>query len=198
MHPMKRLTCACLACLAMAAPASPSHAASSEAPREGSIPLTQLIAAVAKKTGRKFAVDPRVSGDVSIVGQDPTTIGYADFLTVLQLQGFAAIDGSGYTRIVPDANARQMPTPLLSGKETHADAEYVSRIIPVKSLPAGTLVPILRPLLPQQAHMVAVICTNVLMIVDTFANVKRIEALVQHLDTGEAYKPEACTARAPT
>jgi general secretion pathway protein D len=67
----------------------------------------------------------------------------------------------------------------------------------VKSVPAAQLVPILRPLLPQQAHLVAIACTNVLVIVDTFANVQRIEKLVRALDTaGEPYKSDKCGAEA--
>jgi len=59
-------------------------------------------------------------------------------------------------------------------------------------MPASMLVPVLRPLLPQQAHMVAMPCTNTLLLVDTFANVKRVEKIVSAMDTGEAFKPEKC------
>jgi general secretion pathway protein D len=64
-------------------------------------------------------------------------------------------------------------------------------------MPAAQLVPLLRPLLPQQAHLVAVPCTNVLLIADTFGNVQRIEKLVRVLDVaGEPYKPEKCGIQA--
>jgi len=66
--------------------------------------------------------------------------------------------------------------------------EVVNKIIPVKTMPAATLVPILRPLLPRHAHLVAVMCRNALIMVDTYANVKRLESLVQALDTGTPYQ----------
>jgi general secretion pathway protein D len=66
-------------------------------------------------------------------------------------------------------------------------------VIPVQRIPAATLVPILRPLLPQQAHLAAAICSNSPVIVDTFANIRRIESLVAVLDTGDVYKPERCS-----
>ncbi len=71
--------------------------------------------------------------------------------------------------------ARTMPTPLIGENDKHPDAEMVSRIVRVKSVPAAYLVPILRSLLPQSAHLAAVQCTNELIIVDTFANVRRVE-----------------------
>jgi general secretion pathway protein D len=48
-----------------------------------------------------------------------------------------------------------MPVPQVFGKENHPDAEYVTRVIPVKNLPAASLVPVLRALLPQNAHLAA-------------------------------------------
>jgi hypothetical protein len=63
-----------------------------------------------------------------------------------------------------------------------------------KSYEAGIplLVPILRPLIPQMGQLAAAYCSNDLLIVDTFANVKRIESLVHALDTGTPYKAEKC------
>lgn len=66
------------------------------------------------------------------------------------------------------------------------------------SVPAPLLVPILRPLIPQFGHLAASKCTNDLILVDRFANTKRLESIIQALDTGEPYKPEKCGEPAPT
>jgi hypothetical protein len=50
----------------------------------------------------------------------------------------------------------------------------------------------LRPLLPQQAHLAAAICSNAILMVDTYANIKRIESVIAALDTGEPYKVDRC------
>jgi hypothetical protein len=47
-------------------------------------------------------------------------------------------------------------------------------------------------LLPQQAHLAAAVCSNALLMVDTFANIRRIESLVAALDTGDRYKADRC------
>jgi general secretion pathway protein D len=158
-----------------------------------STPITQLIASVAQKTGKKFIVDPRVRADVTVIGQNTSSISYPELLTILQVHGFVASEGGGYVRVTPDAAARVLATSTALGNQAHPDAELVNKIIPVKTMPAATLVPILRPLLPQHAHLAAVVCRNALLMVDTYANVKRIEALVEALDTGKAYAmPEKC------
>jgi type II secretory pathway component GspD/PulD (secretin) len=59
-------------------------------------------------------------------------------------------------------------------------------------MPAASLVPILRPLLPQQAHLAAVTCSNALLMADTFANIRHIESIVAALDTGDSFKPDRC------
>ncbi len=90
---------------------------------------------------------------------------------------------------------RALPLVQVSGKETRPDEEFVSKIIAVKSIPAAQLVPLLRPLIPQAGHLVALPRVNKLILVDTFANIRRLETLVQALDGGEPYKPEKCEPR---
>jgi general secretion pathway protein D len=88
--------------------------------------------------------------------------------------------------------------PLITGKENLADDTYVTATMHLKSASAVMIVPILRPLLPQQAHLAAYTCGNTLMIVDRFANYKRIEALVRSLDVGEPHgAPEGCDRLSP-
>lgn len=184
---MRVLACSC-AVLLMVATADPATA-------QEKLTVTQLISAVAAKTGKKFIVEPRVQAEITLLGQEPSSVTMADLATILQVYGFTLSEGGGYVRVVPDAWARVMPTPIVSGNEKRADGEFVTRIIKVKTMPATQLVQLLRPIIPQNGHLVAVPCTNVLMVVDTFANARRLDAVVQSLDTGgEPYQPEKCAA----
>src|SRR5215216_4905729 len=72
----------------------------------GAVPIERLLAAVAKRTGKKFIVDPRVRGDVIMVGSEPTSIDYPTLLLVLRIHGFAAVEQGGYVEVIPDANVR--------------------------------------------------------------------------------------------
>lgn len=159
---------------------------------EAGVPIAQLVQTVAQKTGKQFVLDSGVQGDVTLIGQDPATVDYDQLLTLLQAQGFAAVESGGYVRVVPEAGVRALGTPIAAGDRKLADATYVSKVIEVASLRAEQLVPILRPLIPRQGHLAAVPCANALVMVDTQANVQRIEALVRSLDSGE---PRVALAR---
>ena len=163
----------------------------------GAVPIERVLAAVGKRANKKFIVDPRVRGEISMVGQEPTSVDYPTLLLMLRVQGFAAVEEGGYVHVIPDANVRQQPLPLVSGKESYADGEYVNKIITLKNVPAAQLVPILRPLLPQVAHLVALPCKNALLVVDVFASVKRIEQLERSLDVGDPYAAPSCSVEWP-
>jgi type II secretory pathway component GspD/PulD (secretin) len=181
----------------VAAPSASAQSEASATPREGAVPVEKLIEGVAKRTGKKFIVDPRVRAQVTVVGQEATSIDYAMLLSILQVHGFATVEQGGYVRVIPDANIRQQALPLVSGKESYADGEYVNKIIMLKNVAAAQLVPILRPLLPQHAHLVAMPCKNALLVTDVFASVKRIEQIARALDVGEPYTPPACSGDWP-
>jgi type II secretory pathway component GspD/PulD (secretin) len=174
------------------APLEEEHAAISAASEEAGVPILTSLKAVAKKTGKKIIVDPRVRGNVQLLGEDVSNVTYSDLLTILQIQGFTAIEGGGFLRVIPDAIVRQSALPLIVGTTTYPDAQYVTAVIPVHTVSAASLVPILRPLLPQQAHFAAANCSNAVLMVDTYANVRRIESLIAALDTGDPYKAAGC------
>lgn len=169
-------------------------ATNAEARSDGAntVPITTVIAAVAKRSGKKFLVDPRVQGD-AVLQENPAALSYDDFLMLLNVHGYAAVTNGDYVRVVPDVVVRQMAVPIADG-DKHPLAEYVTRIWTVKSIPATHLVPLLRPLIPQQGHLVAMPCTNNLIVVDTFGNTQRLEQIIKALDRGEPYVPEKCKA----
>ncbi len=203
---MRTLIFACMAsCLAVCAgaqPASESTSATASTGRSGApadgIPIAQLIAAVAKSSGRRFVLDPRVRATVSLVGISPSSVSYSELLTILSVHGFVAGEQDGLMLVLPDANARTMPTQPLTERQTRPDSEIVTDTMLVKNAPAALFVPIIRPLMPQSAHFAADICNNTLVIVDRFANVKRIEALVRRMDVGEPFKSHCDGRESPT
>jgi len=172
-----------------------SAAAAADDPDTG-IPIDKIIASVAHKTSRKFVIDPRVNARVNLVGEDISQVTYSELLSILEVHGFVTAQSGGYVLVLPDANARQTAQPQLVHGQTYPDAQIVNYTIPVQNGPAAFLVPILRPLLPQYAHLAAAVCSNTLLITDRYANVKRIEAIVKALDVGTPYKPEKCESPA--
>jgi len=164
---------------------------------EGGVPLAQLITTVAKKTGKKFVVDPHVGGNVVLIGQEPGNVSYNDLLTILHVHDFTAVEYGGYVNVIPEAGVRQQPLPFLTGKESYPDAEFVSTVIPLKNIPAAQLVPIMRPMLPQVAHLAALPCSNTLILVATYAVVRRFQSIINTMDVGEHYKQVNCEGYMP-
>jgi general secretion pathway protein D len=201
---MKHSSKAWIACAALAAAVAvtvsipgTSLAQSSSPVAQAGTPIVQLVETVSKKSGKNFILDPRVSGNAVLVGIDPAKITYPELLTVLQVHGFVAVESGNLVRIIPDEGGRSAPSPVIGANEKHLDAEMVTRVVRVKSLSAPQLVPILRSLLPRSAHLAAFACTNELLIVDTFENVRRIESLVATMDKGEPLALPKCSESPP-
>jgi len=143
-----------------------------------------LISTVAEVTHRNFVVDPRVKGKVTVISSRPMDSDevYQVFLSILKVHGFAAIPSGAVTKIVPDVNAKQDNIPTVTDRETGRGDEMVTRVVEVKNVAAAQLVPILRPLIPQQGHLAAYPATNVLVISDRAANVERLVTIIRRID----------------
>jgi general secretion pathway protein D len=193
-----------IACVALAAPLALVFTVSGTAVAQGAssstpagVPIAQIIEAVAKKTNKSFVLDPRVLASVTLIGIDPAKVTYPELLSILQVHGFAAVESEGLVRVVPDAFVRTEPIPLVGANDKHPEAEVVTRVIKLKSIPSPQLVPILRPLVHQSGHLAAFPCTNEMLIVDTFANVRRIESIISAMDKGDALSVPKCAGGPP-
>ena len=73
--------------------------------------IGQVIEAVAAATGKTIIPDPRVRAQVTMLSQTPMSPDafYEAFLALLSVHQFVAVESGGIIKIVPDANARQMP-----------------------------------------------------------------------------------------
>ncbi|MDX1593259.1 MAG: secretin N-terminal domain-containing protein, partial [Gammaproteobacteria bacterium] len=146
--------------------------------------IRSVIETVAELTGRSFLVDPRVQGKVTVLTsrQLSTEQVYEVFLSILELNGFAAVDSGEVTKIIPAAGAKTSPTPLVANPDDAPGDAEVSRVIELQSVRAAELVPLLRPLLPQEGHLAAHNASNVLIISGRAANVARLEQVIRRID----------------
>ena len=170
------LFCAPLTGIATAAESPP-------APSQQGVDLMELLELSAERLKKRFIIDPRVQGQALLVNIDPKRLSYSDLQSILSVHGLVATEESnGTVRIVPDANARQLPMPLLKEQRSDiGDHEMVTKVLDAGPLKATELVPILRPLLPQYAHLVGNANTNTLVIVARHENVRMIEGIIRDL-----------------
>jgi general secretion pathway protein D len=166
------------------APAS-SHRSATE------IDIGELISRFAKRSGKQFIVDPRVRGPVPLAGMDPDRVGYDKLLAILTVNQLAAVTEGDWIIVVPDVNARQLPTPVYTERNFRAGApdEIATLVLPVKGICAAQIVPVLRPLMPQAAHMAAYPDMNTLILSDHASNLHRIVTVIDALERAGEKNP---------
>jgi general secretion pathway protein D len=168
--------------------AAPAQSQGAITPNYKDADLGQIIEAVSAVTGKNFIVDPRVRAQVTMLSSTPMSpqAFYEAFLSILQVHGFVAVPSGDVIKIVPDANARQLPANDLPSRVSSTSDEIVTQVISVKNVSAAQLVPILRPLIPQYGHLAAYPSSNMLIISDRAANVSRMVRIIQRIDqTGD-------------
>jgi general secretion pathway protein D len=179
------------ACVLVALPVAGQCAESSKTETSGGIEISDLISRVAKRTGKQFVIDPRVRAQIPLAGIEAEQVSYEQLLAILEVHQYAVTDAGGILAVVPDANARSRPAPVHGDVRFQAaDYELVTLLSQPKNLCAAFLVPVLRPLMPQSAHLAAEIQSNTLIINDRAVHVRRIAVMVEQLDRRSSGKKE--------
>jgi general secretion pathway protein D len=153
--------------------------------------IEAVVKAVAEMTGRNFVLDPRVKGVINIVSARPVPVSlvYPTLLSALRLQGYAAVESDGVTKIVPEADAKQHGSPVTLGPVTAGGDRLVTEVYALKNESAVQLVNVLRPLITPNNSIAAVPTGNALVITDYADNLKRIERIIASLDVPPAGEP---------
>jgi general secretion pathway protein D len=146
--------------------------------------IRQIIEAVSEVTGQNFIIDPRVKAQVTMLSSTPMSPDafYEAFLSILEVRGYVAVPSGDLTKIVPDANARQVPGRDLPRTTAGPGDELLTQVVQVNNVGAAQLVPILRPLIPQYGHLAAHPASNMLIISDRSANVNRMLRIIRRID----------------
>ena len=149
--------------------------------------IRSVVELVSKVTGRNFVLDPRVKGNVTVVSNAPVPpeVVYETFLSILAVHGFSAMpDGGGLVRIVPD-NAAVASAGF--SEDLYADevlgGEMRISVIPIRNVDAGQLVPLLRPLVDKNGHLVAHPQSNALIVADSARAIERLRRVIEVMDT---------------
>jgi len=144
--------------------------------------IQDLIQWASSHIDKTIIVHPNVKGKVSVLAGEPISEkdAYAVFMSVLQVHGFAVVETSTSIKILPDALAKQS-SPTYASPNAPSE-EIVVRLIKVKNVAAAPLVSLLRPLMPQVAHLGAYIQSNSLIVADRAQNIDKIVKIVQDID----------------
>lgn len=158
--------------------------------------IQELIKFVAEVTGTTIVVDPAVKGKVKVVSSKPVSSEelYDLFLSILDVHGYTAVRSGGVVRVIQSKDARSAPVSV-ADESTRGNDEYVTQVIRLDNISAAKLIPVLRPLVPQQAHMAAYAPSNAIIISDVAANIERIRDIIQRMDQSAVQKTDIIKLR---
>ncbi|MCK6392094.1 type II secretion system secretin GspD [Zoogloea sp.] len=188
----RRLLAACLVttvALPLALPAVPALA--NEAGTGETVSLNfvnaeigAVIQAISRISGRNFVVDPRVKGTLNIVTARPVprNLSYSILLSALRLQGYAAIEGQGITKIVPEADAKLHAVPVGKGQGAGGGDRLTTQVFTLHHESASQLVPVIRPLVSPNNTVTAYPGNNSLVVTDYAENIGRIARIIESID----------------
>ena len=146
--------------------------------------IQELIKFVADATGTTIVVDPSVKGKVKVVSSKPVSRDelYDLFLSILDVHGYTAVRSGGVVRVIQSKDARSAPVTVGDANTRGVNDEYVTQVIRLENISAAKLIPVLRPLVPQQAHMAAYAPSNAIIISDVASNISRIQEIIERMD----------------
>ena len=153
--------------------------------------IQEFIEFVADVTETTIVVDPSVKGKVKVISSKPVSKAelYDLFLSILDVHGYTAVRSGAVVRVIPNKNARSAPVDVISDTSV-INAEYVTQVIRLENVSAAKLIPVLRPLVPQQAHMAAYAPSNAIIISDIRANINRMEEIIARMDQSAVKETE--------
>ncbi len=146
--------------------------------------IQELIKFVSEVTGTTIVVDPAVKGKVKVISSKPVSRDelYDLFLSILDVHGYTAVRSGGVVRVIQSKDARSAPVGVRDDSGEAPPDAYVTQVIRLDNISAAKLIPVLRPLVPQQAHMAAYAPSNAIIISDITSNIDRIRDIIQRMD----------------
>ena len=159
--------------------------------------IQEFIQFVADVTGTTIVVDPSVKGKVKVISSKPVSRSelYDLFLSILDVHGYTAVRTNNVIRIIQNKDARSSPVEVLGDGDVRANDEYVTQVIRLENVSAAKLIPVLRPLVPQQAHMAAYAPSNAIIISDVRSNINRILEVIDRMDQSAVRTTEVIKLR---
>ena len=173
----------CLALPLWAAAAGFAHAESWKVNLQDA-DIKAFINEVATITDQNFVLDPRINGNVTVISNRALSRDeiYQLFLSVMQVNGIAAIESGTTIKLVPDNVAKQSGVEVDLRGNTVGEA-LATRVIYLTNTQAAEVLGVIRPLMPQSAHAAAVSGVNALVLSDRADSLNQLTALIRDLDS---------------
>ena len=145
--------------------------------------IESVIKAIGQISNKNFLIDPKVKGAININTTKPVprAMTYQILLSALRVQGFAAVEDNGVTRIVPEIDAKTRFTPSLANGKQGA-VQIVTQVYVLKNESANNLVSIVKPLMSANSVITPYPSNNSLIVTDYADNLAKISKLINSID----------------
>ncbi|MGP5503838.1 type II secretion system secretin GspD [Psychrobacter celer] len=146
--------------------------------------IKAFINEVATITNQNFVLDPRINGNVTVISNKALSRDeiYQLFLSVMQVNGIAAINSGTTVKLVPDNVAKQSGVAVDLRGDSVGES-LATRVIYLTNTQAAEVLGVIRPLMPQSAHAAAVPGVNALVLSDRADSLNQLTALIRDLDS---------------
>ncbi len=147
-----------------------------------------VIQAAAEIVGFNYVLAPAARGrkvTVQTVGKISSDEVFPVLLTILDVNGLAAVRSGNLYRIILRENAPQTSVKTIVGREVSAGLpadEVVTQVVPLQFIGAQDAIALLRPFVPAQGALAAHRETNLLIVTDSAANVRRLLEVLNLVD----------------
>ena len=147
-----------------------------------------VIQAAAEIVGFNYVLAPAARGrkvTIQTIGKIASDDVFNVLLTILDVNGLAAVKSGNLYRIIPKEGASQSSVRTVVGREadpSRSGDEVLTQLVPLKYINAVDAVNLLRPFVPQQGSISAHRETNLLIITDTAANIRRVLDIIRLVD----------------
>lgn len=157
--------------------------------------IESVIKAIGDYANITFIIDPRVKGTLSLVSEKPLSKTQAMQLlsSVLRMQGYAVVNANGYSKVVPEADAKLQGS-VQKGNGARGD-QVATQIFHLNHESAANLVGVLRPLISPNNIINANAGNNTLIITDYADNLLRLGKIIAALDGPANSNLEVVTIR---
>ena len=150
--------------------------------------VTQIVSEL---TGKTMIIDPRVTGKITLVAQEPMTVDglFSSYLAMLQVLNYAAIPtGNNALKIIPSADAKEYVGSLYNSQSSTADDTMELKLIQLHNTAATSMLSVLRPLMHHSGYLSAYAPSNSLIVSGTHNNITHIEQMIGAMDNANNYQ----------
>ena len=150
------------------------------------VDISTMVKFISDLTGKNFILDERVKGKISVYSPSKlsTEEAYNVFTSVLELKGFTVVQSGRVGKIVPSSSARQSGFRLLpEGAQAPVNESYVAQVIKLDYVTAQEAQTFLQPMISRDGHISAFGPGNLILMVDSAINIRKLHGLLQTIDT---------------